>query len=69
MAQPRVEFYSDASGEVRWRFKAANGRIVATSGEGYSSKSKANAGFESMRKGVEIPGEFVIVHLDGARKG
>ena len=33
MAKPRVEFYSDASGEVRWRFKAANGRVVATSGE------------------------------------
>ena len=68
MAQPRVEFYSDAAGEVRWRFKAANGRVVATSGEGYSSKSKASAGFDSLRRGVEIPGEFVVVHLDASRK-
>ncbi len=68
MAQPRVEFYSDAAGEVRWRFKAANGRIVATSGEGFSSKSKANAGFDSLRRGIAVPGEFLIVHLDGVRK-
>lgn len=68
MAQPRVEFYSDSAGEVRWRFKAANGRVIATSGEGYSSKGKASAGFDSLRRGVEVPGEFVVVHLDGVRK-
>jgi uncharacterized protein YegP (UPF0339 family) len=30
-----VEVFKDASGEWRWRTRAANGEIVATSGEGY----------------------------------
>lgn len=69
MAQPRVEFYSDAAGEVRWRLKAGNGRVIATSGEGYSSKGKADAGFQAVRRAVEVPGEFVVVHLDGSGSG
>lgn len=35
----RFELYKDAKGEYRWRLKAANGEIVATSGEGYKNKS------------------------------
>ena len=30
-----VEVYKDDAGEWRWRRQAANGEIVATSGEGY----------------------------------
>ncbi len=33
--------YTDARGEYRWRLKANNGRIVADSAEGYSSKQGA----------------------------
>lgn len=32
-----VEVYTDAAMEYRWRRKAANGRIIADSGEGYVS--------------------------------
>lgn len=30
-----IETYVDASGEHRWRFVASNGKILATSSEGY----------------------------------
>ena len=31
-------YYKDSKGEWRWRLKAANGRIIADSGEGYKSE-------------------------------
>jgi len=31
-----VERYTDEAGETRWRAKAANGEVIATSGEGYT---------------------------------
>jgi uncharacterized protein YegP (UPF0339 family) len=36
----RVDIYQDKAGGWRWRLRARNGRIVAESGEGYSSKRK-----------------------------
>ena len=36
----RFEVYRDRYGDWRWRLKAANGRIVMESGEGYSAKRK-----------------------------
>lgn len=36
-----IVFYKDERSEWRWRVRAKNGRIVADSGEGYSSKSNA----------------------------
>ena len=32
-------YYKDHKGEWRWRLKAANGRIIADSGEGYKNES------------------------------
>ncbi len=32
------EFYKDRPSEIRWRLKARNNKILADSGEGYSSK-------------------------------
>jgi uncharacterized protein YegP (UPF0339 family) len=37
----RVEVYRDDAGEWRWRKVAANGEIIATSGEGYTRKWSA----------------------------
>lgn len=37
----RTEIYEDSSGEWRWRRKARNGEIIATSGEGYTRKDDA----------------------------
>ena len=52
MKRAHLHFYVDARGEWRWRFRAANGRIVATSGEGYSSREKAEHGWQSLRRAV-----------------
>jgi uncharacterized protein YegP (UPF0339 family) len=40
------QIFKDKSGEYRWRFRAANGLIVATSGEGYVAKADAAWGIE-----------------------
>ncbi len=34
----KYEIYQDKRGEWRWRLKAANGRILAVSSEGYTYK-------------------------------
>ena len=43
------ELYTDRSGEYRFRLKAGNGEVIATS-EGYTSKSAALSGIESVRR-------------------
>lgn len=49
MKRPRVEFYSDRQGQVRWRLVAANGRIVADSAEGYSDRHAAVRAWAGVR--------------------
>jgi len=46
---PHFEVYEDQAGEWRWRLVAANGRIVADSGEGYSSRSGARRAVENVQ--------------------
>ncbi len=53
---PKFELYEDKAGEYRFRLKARNGEIVATS-EGYKSKASCLNGIESVRKNSE--GEIV----------
>lgn len=43
------ELYTDRSGEYRFRLKAGNGEVIAIS-EGYSSKSAALNGIDSVRR-------------------
>ena len=43
------EVYEDAGGEWRWRLRAANGELVADSGQGYSNRSKAIDGVERVQ--------------------
>lgn len=43
------ELYTDRSGEYRFRLKAGNGEVIAIS-EGYSSKSAALGGIDSVRR-------------------
>ena len=38
----RIQKYTDIAGEWRWRIRAANGRILADSGEGYRSETHCN---------------------------
>ena len=37
----RSEVYQDSAGEWRWRVKAGNNEVIATSGEGYVNESHA----------------------------
>jgi hypothetical protein len=45
----KFELYKDKAGKYRFRLKAGNGEIIATS-EAYESKSGAKNGIESVRK-------------------
>ena len=46
---PKFEVYADKAGEFRFRLKAKNGQIIATS-EGYKAKASCENGIESVRK-------------------
>lgn len=48
----KFEIYQDRALEYRWRLKAANGRIVADGGEGYSTKSNAKQAAERARGSI-----------------
>jgi uncharacterized protein len=43
------EVYADSAGNYRWRLKAANGQIVASSGESFSSHANAKAAAENVK--------------------
>ncbi|QTV80109.1 YegP family protein [Microbacterium sp. NIBRBAC000506063] len=45
----KFELYTDKAGEYRFRLKAGNGETIAVS-EGYSSKSSALNGIDSVRR-------------------
>ncbi|HLM67659.1 MAG TPA: DUF1508 domain-containing protein [Longimicrobium sp.] len=47
--------YKDAKGEWRWRLKAANGEIIADSGEGYKNKSDCEAGIQLVKGSKDAP--------------
>ena len=49
LKHPKYELYADKAGEIRFRLKAANGEIIATS-EGYKKKASALNGIESVGK-------------------
>ena len=46
------EMYKDRKEEFRWRLKAANGNIMATSSEGYKSKEDCKKAIDSIKAGA-----------------
>ncbi len=48
------DLYKDKADKWRWRLLAANGEIIADSGEGYSSRSKATQGLMSVYRNAPI---------------
>ncbi len=46
---PKFEIYNDKAGEFRFRLKASNGQIIATS-EGYKALKSCINGIESVKK-------------------
>jgi len=63
------ELYRDNAGEYRWRLVHENGRTLADGGEGYSSRSKAVQGIESVRKNAPDGGkaEFEVYEDKGGK--
>ena len=49
LKHPKYEVYTDKAGEFRFRLKAKNGEIIATS-EGYKAKASALNGIASIGK-------------------
>ena len=49
LKHPKFELYRDKAGEFRFRLKAKNGEIVATS-EGYKAKASCVKGIESVKR-------------------
>jgi amphi-Trp domain-containing protein len=51
------ELYEDSAGEYRWRLRHRNGNIIADGSEGYTSKSAAEGGIESVK--TNAPGAYL----------
>jgi uncharacterized protein YegP (UPF0339 family) len=56
---PKFEMYTDKAGKCRWRLKAANGEVIATS-EAYESDASCKNGIASVKKNAPIA-ETVMV--------
>lgn len=48
-AMPKFEIFKDAAQKFRWRLKAPNSEIIASSGEAYESKDSCKKGIESVK--------------------
>jgi uncharacterized protein YegP (UPF0339 family) len=46
----RFEVFKDRAGEWRWRLRAANGRIIADSGEGYKQRARCLSGLAAVQR-------------------
>ena len=49
VTHPKFEMYQDKAGEYRFRLKATNGQVIATS-EGYKAEASCVNGIESVKK-------------------
>jgi uncharacterized protein len=46
----KFEVYRDKAREWRWRLRAANGRIIADSGEGYKQRARCLSGLAAVQR-------------------
>jgi uncharacterized protein YegP (UPF0339 family) len=51
----KFHIYKDSAGEWRWRLKSANGRIIADSGEGYSSEQACRDDIDRVKDSKDAP--------------
>lgn len=54
---PFFEVFTDKSGHFRWSFKAKNNKIVADSGEGYTTKQNLKKGMRTFMDAI-LTGQF-----------
>ena len=55
MSKPEVEFYESLDGDWRWRVRAANGHILADSGEGYKNRLDCVLGYQAAQTAETPP--------------
>jgi uncharacterized protein YegP (UPF0339 family) len=48
--QAKFEVYKDKGGEFRWRLRATNSQILATSGDGYAAKRDCLHAIDSVKR-------------------
>ncbi len=53
--RPRFQLFRDKASEFRWRLRAANGQIIADSGEGYKGKGACQHGIALVRRAAPSP--------------
>jgi uncharacterized protein len=46
----KFEVYKDSKGGYRWRLRAGNGQVIATGGEGYTTKANAVGGIKAVQR-------------------
>ncbi|MGH9112424.1 MAG: YegP family protein [Acidimicrobiales bacterium] len=64
----KFELYTDAGGKFRFRLRASNGQIIASS-EAYNSKASALNGIESVKKNApDAPTPSVGSNAGGASR-
>ena len=61
MRKGKLEIYKDARAEWRWRLKSSNGRIIATSGEGYTRQHDCE---EAQKKVTVTMRDAVVVVVE-----
>ncbi len=49
----KFETYADAAKEYRWRLKATNGQVIATSGQGYKNKGDCEHSIDVIKQGAK----------------
>ena len=61
---PFFEIFKDSTENFRWRFKAKNNKIVADSGEGYTTKQNLKKGMSAFMTAITT-GEYDTKWTDG----
>jgi uncharacterized protein YegP (UPF0339 family) len=46
----KFQVYKDGQGQYRWRLRARNGQVIATGGEGYTTKASALGGIKAVQR-------------------
>ena len=54
------EVYQDAKDQHRWRLKAANGKVLATSGQGYKAKADLTKAIDRIKSDADTKLKFEV---------
>ena len=52
LEKQKFEIYQDKSKEFRWRLKASNGQVVASSSGGYATKADVDKAIDAIKNGA-----------------